>query len=409
MAPRVPDHTYYEGAVLEMHRHLPPEPFGIVNEVRYKPLKKRREWNAFCSSAGRLSRVEFAQAHPPITTAKVKHPESRSFTITRIIEANEDTDGAMLFEGVVTSASGKRNELMAKVYDGVYYSLDLMLGDPWRDPDYPDFMTKADLDYALESRAYEEIRLAGLAGSVAPNFYGAWSISLRAGGGGQAVRDVRMILLEKIHGACTMGKMITGATTWEPVLHRDLLPPATTRTEVMRNLLAAYNLIWWYAQVELEPISPRNVLIRKDNSVALINFEYAIVHRYIQFRESFLYHPKIEEKSTDLCPHPAMRHWPFYGFCGVSTFSIVAGIWWQWVPEEWLDDPEQAAEWLLESCSFFDSTRFGPLTREFLDCPHHENRSPRVLWLLKQLGRRDQSTDPDSQMGQGRLFAGTVG
>ncbi|KAK4200709.1 hypothetical protein QBC40DRAFT_173355 [Triangularia verruculosa] len=372
------DNPYSEGTVLKIHRHLPPEPFGAINEVRYG-TKDRREWNAFCSNVDYWwnHRVEFALAHPPITTAKVKCPESRTFTVTRTIQSSEDTDGAMVIEG----ANGKRNELIAKVYDGVYYSLDLLLGDPC-DPRYPDVMTKADMDYALESRAYEQIRIAGFAGSIVPNFYGAWTISLpvKTENNNATTRPVRMILLEKIHDARTMKK---------DVLHYELLPPESTRTEVLRNLLVAYNLLWWYAEVELQPIiGPGNVLIRKDNSVVLINFNYAIVHPYISVVEHWTDHPK--KDPTDLCPHPVLLHWPFGA--GFRSNAFLVSDWWQWIPQGWLNDPEQAAEWLLESHSLFDSTRFGPLTERFLDSPGHNNRSPKVLQLLEELGRKARST-----------------
>ncbi|KAK4679063.1 hypothetical protein QC764_0030900 [Podospora pseudoanserina] len=151
--PHVPDDTYHEGAVLEIQRHLPPEPFGIVGRIRYKLPEKRSEWNAFWSSATywcRKSRVELILAHPPITTTEVKNPESRKFTITQIIQFNEHTEGQTVFEGVIISANGKRNEVIAKVHDGAYYSLDERFGNSC-DTACPDVMTKADLHYYTES------------------------------------------------------------------------------------------------------------------------------------------------------------------------------------------------------------------------------------------------------------------
>ncbi|KAK0736242.1 hypothetical protein B0T21DRAFT_451044 [Apiosordaria backusii] len=408
------DFPYKEGTTLEIHRHRPRKPFGIVNWIRYD-LDLEREWNAYCRDPEYWHdhRVDFALRYPPITGHKLKNPGTRIFKITRVVQTEEDTDGPMLIEGYIDSPDGTKKELWARVYDGVFYSLDLHLGDPALDVDYPDFMTKADIHYSTEFWAYEQIHHAELPGSVTLDFYGGWTFSLETGNPKYPRRNVRMILLEKSANARTMEEVIKEATTSEKCPPEDFseydqfedrLPSVEHRLKALKSMLEAYNLIWWYAEVDLTPIGPENVLIRNDNSVALIDFSTAIVYRYAKIDNPADEHLKRKLNSPERCPHPVLRHWPFGAWVGPNHYLLVNGHfpdyrnedvevkseWWQWVPEEWLEDPEAAAAWLLEAFMFrsVDLTRFSPLPDEFLNDPSHEQRSPKVLDLLEQLGRK---------------------
>lgn len=159
------------------------------------------------------------------------------------------------------------------------------------DPKYPDTMTQADPDYSFESAAYEDIKAGGYCGSLTPRYYGSWTFSLETDEDGVTeTREVRMILLEKVEGAQRMTEVILKASTkQEPplrlgsmsdewILHRERLPPIEERLKVLKNLLEAWDRIWWDAEVDHDDFHPDDVLIRQDNTVAIINFERATVY-----------------------------------------------------------------------------------------------------------------------------------
>ncbi|KAK3901464.1 hypothetical protein C8A05DRAFT_44879 [Staphylotrichum tortipilum] len=217
------------------------------------------------------------------------------------------------------------------IYDGVHYPL--YVGD-----NEIDCMTLADADYATEAWAYETM---------------------------QPVEGVRMILLELIHGETILDKI--RKTTVDDVVQQDLLPDQETRLRILKDILDAERSIWWDAEVLHEDLTPRNVMV--------------VVYRF--FYEP---HCKHDENADPLPDSPIECYWPFPP--GSGTLTSPGSPWASWVPPSWLKDPEQAAEWVLETWASPVSGKYAPLTDYFLNHPDHARRSKKLQAALEKLGRR---------------------
>ncbi|KAK3989058.1 hypothetical protein QBC44DRAFT_396998 [Cladorrhinum sp. PSN332] len=389
-----PSFPYHADLELEIHRHTPPELFGHHHAVPYGDCTERK-WNAYYMNSNlsaRKDRVQFALQYPPIETESAsdnrndKRTQKAKFVIRRVIkktQSEHEEGGPILLQGQVYGRerlpSARRPEderigpeqsrplnVMAKVYDGVFYPLGDAMLDPW----LADPMTEADLDYSFESAAYEEIHTAGHCGSLTPKYYGSWSFDLQIDEAGHT-RPVRMVLTEVVQGARTMAEIIQAASTkqkikhekpvwwgdedpWPPVmdpsepfyywvnlepehcadewvLHRDLLPKIDDRLEVLQNLLVACEIIWWDAQVYHTAIGPGDVLVRPDNTVAIINFQRSTLYEYAEREEGREYqnfpdHPKHKPGVAILGPNPLCRYWPFSLRQGCArSFPVVSG------------------------------------------------------------------------------------
>ncbi|KAK4222303.1 hypothetical protein QBC38DRAFT_519416 [Podospora fimiseda] len=408
---------YFTGQRLEIHQHTPPDVFGVHHEVPFGDCTER-EWNGYyIKSVAQLElmddRLLFAVQHPPIETEINQPAKKKTLEIQSVIH---DNSFILLVCKVDDNSHLEGCSIIAKVYDGVFHPEQ----DSMHDHLAPDPMTRADLHYSFESLAYEEIDRAGHCDDQGN------------------MRTVRMILLEEVEGAHTMGEIIRGASSkqlvkpdwwddeedpWPPVadldseymdmeweelvLDRDLLPALPDRLQVLQNVLVAFDLIWWDVQVKYFDICPDDVLIRPDNTVAIINFEGSIPYQYVESEPDLAYqnfpdHPKQEPHTPKLArgPNPMRQHWPYSKGQWDAGFPVVAGepeilptdersksIWWQWVPQNWLDDPEEAAIWLCQSVRTADPSRFSPIPKDWLNQQLHNNRSKGVLGMLENLGR----------------------
>jgi hypothetical protein len=89
---------------------------------------------------------------------------------------------------------------VAKIFDPLYYPFVTWDGDePWAD----DIIFAAQEGYANESAAYERLTDAGLAGTVAPKYFGSWQFTLPVTGPPAEIADersVRLVLMEYVDG-----------------------------------------------------------------------------------------------------------------------------------------------------------------------------------------------------------------
>ena len=369
-----PSETYAPGVELRIHHHVPPMPFGDG----YGPLPRDAApvwenglpWDRVLSD-----RDAFALDNPPIET-KPPGEEERTFTITgtkSMTQFSVRHGGPYVVTGYLDG--NPTAVYVAKIYDGVYYPIGD--GGPSRD-----CMLLADQDYALESWAYETMQsVEGVGHKLVPTCFDCWTFSLATNQPGRR-RWVRMLLLELVQGVDMMTRMLRAIEN--NAVRYSLLPPDRFRLCVFKNLLEARISIWWDAEVAHYDMEPRNVMVREDGTVVVIDFNAAMVFRF-HGRE----HPKYFEDAPKLPTSPIQRFWPFVPYPSIIADPAHHGNpWAYWIPESWLENKELAAEWMLQTWKGDLGKKYRALPDDFLNHEAHMERSSKVLAMLEELGRK---------------------
>ncbi|KAK4183005.1 hypothetical protein QBC35DRAFT_394793 [Podospora australis] len=393
MSKEIPS-PYKGGLQLEIHRHRPPTPFGYEHCIQYDDPNDGRPWKTYNYFWGdRAGLVDFALAHPPMNTEPLtpdpEQTQVATLTIHEVVRDLKDeqtAEGPTLLRGQISTADGQPTlNVLPKLYDAVFNSIDGGLEYGYIDP-----VTQADLDYSKEAAAYKDIDEAGLCGSAALVYLGSWTADIPIDNEAGGMRPVRMILLQEtgIERARTMAEIIEE----HRIVDRSRLPALPVRLEVLKNFLDAENKIWWFADVEHDDPSPDDFLVRKDNTEALMSFQHSIVYNHVPSKrdKSWVAYEKGRTNTPELMPNPVLRQWPFIPYSERST-------WWEWVPEEWLEDPELATIWLLETFALSEAFKrnYQPLPNEFLNSHERGDRGAKLLALLEQLGRNSGATSED--------------
>ncbi len=193
-------------------------------------------------------------------------------------------------------------EYVAKIYDGVDYDL----GDPHSSGrGCSDCMSFADRDYSIEAWAYRMMQ-PSVGGTLVPAYHRSWTFNV-------GERWVCMILIELVQGECMMDIIMRAkakdGTTGRTVLDYGRLPPEDFRIRVLQNLHEANLFIWWHAAVKHQDLAPRNVMVKPDGGVVIIDFDDAWVN---DFTSDYDRHPRTRERSpVPLPPSLIERLWPF--------------------------------------------------------------------------------------------------
>ncbi|KAL2890653.1 hypothetical protein HOO65_010011 [Ceratocystis lukuohia] len=192
--PTKPEIPYHCGASLSIRAHTPPPPFGngYYRDVAPRPLA---EWTDLDGK----TQTEWCCQHPVIDTPP--HPDKTIHHLHVLEEvACRDGRGAQVLRCSLDDSSDDTTYI-AKIYDPLYYSYVESCDDPtWR----------ADQDYSSEAAAYEELKKAGVDGSLAPKYYGSWTFEMVHPETPKATRSVRMILMEWIPDSVTMQSIVEG-------------------------------------------------------------------------------------------------------------------------------------------------------------------------------------------------------
>ena len=356
------EHRYSRDTTLRIYRHLPPEPFTGYYGPSPRPPTDWSRWEG--KPSWEIDRFELALTNPPLETA-APGPLERTLTITGVKTIRE-RGGAHV---VTCFLDGDQSaEYVAKIYDGVDYPL-----GP-REPDEPGCMYYADKDYSIEAWAYRTMQPL-IGGTFVPAYHGSWTFSVsrnQPGSQYQQQRWVRMILIELVQGDCMLNLIkhaedINGQTT-----DFTLLPPESFRIRVLQNVFEARLFIWWCAAVKHEDVEPRNVMVKPDGSVVLIDFNHAYIYDFAAAPGT---HPR-ERNPTSLPPSPIYHYW--VDFCG--------SIWRHWMPDSWLEDKALATAWLVNT--YRNDARFAPPPEWWLDWSQHKREGEERLRLLESLGRK---------------------
>ncbi|KAK4197701.1 hypothetical protein QBC40DRAFT_267390 [Triangularia verruculosa] len=411
-------HPYMKGATLVIRTHVLPEPFGWVQRNDYGHDGERKYNNNNgefgCNPETRPERVDFVLANPPISGKTGL--ETSEFTVSKVIigpkplrfnsnsddggddeyeyldEPDDDPyNGPIIVTGRVQLPGQEEDGLsdcIAKIFDGAYYpsnSENDFMDSPSPAGPPPDCATRADMDYAAESKAYNLITEATKEQpelcKATPQFFGSWTIDLPCSKAESGYRPVRMILLEKLGHVQPMSRFIREAKQEAG----PPLPAEPERLNTFKRLIEADNELWWWCDIHHRRIRPHDVLVRQDGTVAIINFQQAILESYVVNCSVIL--DKILNRRS-----PILRHWPLdIGKAGESWKAVdtdadaSGGSWAEWVPAAWLDNPNLAALWLLQT--FSGDERYDPLPQHWLDSGEHNKASKEVLDALVSCGR----------------------
>ncbi|KAK4240542.1 hypothetical protein C8A03DRAFT_31359 [Achaetomium macrosporum] len=370
---------YTKGVELRILSHIAPKPFGGVYRPGIRP--------AIDAWVGDVpeEHVALALDYPPLETS-TPGQEEHTFTITATKSLRHLGTGHGGPHVVTGYIDGDEDAVyLAKIYDGVCYPLK----DEWNDD--LDCMTLADRDYAVEAAAYECLQSAATvwAAKLVPEWFGCWTFSIDTHQPGRR-RWVRMLLLELVEGE-TILKKIMRATEGD-IVQYSMLPPEDFRLRVLRDFIEAQITIWWDAEILHEDLHARNVIVRDDGSVVVINFNQAVVHRFKEHRN----HPKYEEGADKLPKSPIERRWPFAPAGTLAKFATsdeLGGPWGGWLLQGWFEDEELVAAWLLDTWECPLPGKYRPLSDYFLNHPGHAKRSQMILTRLERLGRRRRPTE----------------
>ncbi len=364
---------YTAGVKLHIQLHIPPWPFGNCHAPPPRAPVPVPRGDSYWDIVT-VDRVAFALDNPPVETEPPSDPENFTFTITgtkttRRFGYSYDDDQDHGGPHVVTGYLDSDDEFVyvAKIYDGVDFPL--VNGDDW------DCMLLADRDYSIEAWAYTAMyQTPTVGGKIVPTHYGAWTFPLETDQPGRR-RWVRMLLLELIPGETMLAK-IKRATAQDGSIQYSLLPPEEFRLRVLKNVLEAESSIFWDAELLHGDLEARNVMVKDDGSVVIINFNQAFMFKY-GGREGD--HPKRRGDPT-LPESPIDRFW---------RRSLGMPEWDRWIPESWLNNKDLITEWFLETWAGADSLgKYRPLSDSFLNDLTHKERSRKVLAALEKLGRK---------------------
>lgn len=335
--PLRPKNPYTKGLSLTIHRHEACPPFGqdyaIYTDLRDRVLEK---------DLRRKTLVDLCLENPPME-GQTDYEDSRILEIVDELRVKSD-GGAQL---VVCHLDDDDQDYIAKVYDPLYYGFSDTM---W--PDLPrDVTFESDMDYCREVAAYEEMD-EWVGGTDVPKFHGSWTfqvpLSLPTG---PRMRDVRMILIERVPGKSMLD------------FNQDKLPESE-RLETLARMSELISRISFIG-VHHHDISQRNIMVcdgeeaGKVGRIVLIDFNMSTVERLDNFEEQ--YGPR--EPGPDKPQNPLDRWW------GGGWY----GGFWEWLPERWEKRLRPLQEWMYERWGKSDD--FAPPVRDLVWDEENQPRS----------------------------------
>lgn len=240
-----PEFPYQVGKCFKVQPHIPP-PADIKTWGDSELEHEDREERETVDPLGRCL------LHPP-APGEVK-PGEVELKIVSLVQAG-DAKGTQLFTIRILNSTvvdlPTDVDILAKVYDPLYFDLVQVYKDPFRYNEY---------SYGQECAAYNQ--LGDLQGGIIPEFYGSFTLSLPDDQ--EKSREVRLILTEIVPG-----------------ISMDKLRPSdftqSERKELMKAFVDAETAVY-DRSVKHRDLSPRNIMIssakplNQDRKVVIIDF-----------------------------------------------------------------------------------------------------------------------------------------
>lgn len=149
--PDKPPFPYITGFTTQIHRHVPPPPFG-PNDYDAEPRPQLS-----LPYMRNIRQSELVVDSPPLETAPCQ-PETARLTVNGHLSVG-GANGAQVVTCSITpdrQTAGQPFQAVAKIYDPLYYSFKRRIAhEPC------DVVTEADMDYSREAAAYEYLQGAG--------------------------------------------------------------------------------------------------------------------------------------------------------------------------------------------------------------------------------------------------------
>lgn len=332
--PSRPENPYRTGLTLKIHKHEACPPFGVDYDFDDTTRSEVRDWDW----QGRTL-VDLCLEHPP-GEGKTNREDSRTLQIVQELQVKSGR-GAQL---VVCRLDNDDQDYVAKIYDPLYY-------DPRHTRyTYKDVTWEADLHYSREVAAYDELNKFSVCGMFVPKFHGSWTFQIPVSlSTGEKLRDVRMILMERIHGRSMVE------------FNKNTISESE-RLITLGRMAHAIELISWFG-VRHEPTGPWNVMLCDSETpgevgrIVIIGFERSVVtlldNRYWRYGTPEPWPEK---------PANPLDRW----FSGGTRDACFYHYFREWLPESWDSRLRPLQEWMHERWSKDDC--FEPPWRELRWC-----------------------------------------
>lgn len=313
--PLRPTNPYKKGQIFEMRKHIACPPFGS-EYPHYEGVPEESSERYLRST----TLVELCLDRPAPRGETVTNGEPQTLEIVKEIRSGYDS-GAQI---VVCRFSGSQDEVVAKIYDPLYYGFaHRMWSDQPRDVVY-----EAHMDYCREVAAYSELDDT-LGGKEIPKYHGPWTIQLplELPDRESTLRDVPLVLMEYIRG--------TQMTYLSPES-----VPESVRMEIVTRLVETRSKIH-FAGVRHRDVSQRNImvcLVEPDvvERVAFVDFNFAVVDRLDNFEEQF--------RGMERDPKPNKPPNPIDAWWGGALYGVAG----EWLPKSWEMRLRACQEWLYK-------------------------------------------------------------
>lgn len=333
-----PEYPYEKGLSLNVYRHEACKPFG-QDYASYTNLRDR----VLEDDLRHRTLVQLCTEYPPMD-GHTNYEDSRRLQIVDHIRVKSNGSAQL----VICCVDEDPEKYVAKIYDPLYYGFSDTM---W--PDLPrDVTFESDMDYCREVAAYEEMD-QWVGGTDVPKFHGSWTFQmpLSLPSGRKMMRDVRMILIERIPG--------------KSMLEFDQHTiPESERLETLARLSELISRISFIG-VHHHDISQRNIMLCEGEQagtvgrIALIDFNMSTVERLDDFEEQ--YGPR--EPGPDKPANPLDRWW------GGGWY----GGFFEWLPDGWEKRVRPLQEWMFERWG--KSEDFAPPVRELVWDEENQPRS----------------------------------
>lgn len=313
--PLRPTNPYKQGQVLEIRKHTACPPFGS-DYPHYEGVPEETSERHLRGT----TLAELCLDRPAPRGETVTNEEPQTLEIVKEIQCGDDS-GAQI---VVCRFSGSQDEVVAKIYDPLYYGFaHRMWSNQPRDVVY-----EAHMDYCREVAAYAELDDM-LGGKEIPKYYGSWTIQLPLDIPGRepTLRDIPLVLMEYIRG------------TQMTYLNPESVPESV-RMEIVTRLVETRSKIH-FAGVRHRDVSQRNIivcLVEPDvvERVAFVDFNFAVVDRLDNFEEQF--------RGMERDPKPNKLPNPIDAWWGGTLYGVAG----EWLPKSWEMRLRACQEWLYE-------------------------------------------------------------
>lgn len=268
----------------------------------------------------RATDVEWYLSHP--LTETPPHPDQsvHQLHIGKPIVRGE-AHGAQL---VHCKLDGEGPDLVAKIYDPLYYPFD------------EDVTWAADRDYSRETAAYEDLQKSGQDGVLVPKYYGSWTFEMPLlEPSADVLRPVRMILIQWIEA-----QSMLALTESDEAYKID----PTRRLDMLAKAMESNSKLQFYG-VETRDWAPRNILVSGHDTpnfrVWLIDFNCSIAYSRPRAKK----HEIVEKRPIS----------PLYLFWDNRDNEFI-----DWLPVPHRDNIKVFNGWLLSVWGDGKAPEFGP-------------------------------------------------